>query len=78
MVLDLHYRSQRYDKRPVSIGTIRTPRHDHRWQPSLELVHPVTRDVSLVFNYDFEYRTSNDPSKGYRDHTVSVTSRYQF
>ncbi len=78
VVLDLQYRSQRYDKRPVSVGDIETPRHDHRFLPSLEWVHPLARDVALVLDYAFEYRTSNDPSKGYRDHTMTLTTRYQF
>lgn len=78
MVLELQYRSQRYDKRPVSVDGIMTPRHDHRLLPSLEWVHPINHNAALALDYTFEYRTSNDPSKDYQDHWLVLTSRYQF
>jgi hypothetical protein len=28
--------------------------------------------------YEFELHTSNDPRKGYRDHLLTVTTRYAF
>ncbi len=78
LVTELEYRRQHYDKRPVKVGGIQTPRLDHRLQPSIEWVHAMGRNVGLVLDYEFEYRSSNDPSKGYRDHLLTLTTRYQF
>lgn len=78
LIAELEYRSQRYDKRPITVGTLRMPRYDHRYQPSLEWLHSLGRDMVLDVAYEFELHTSNDPRKGYRDHLLTVTTRYAF
>ena len=78
VALELVYRSQRYDKRSITVDETTMPRHDHRLQPSFQWIHPLTRDASLILAYDFENHTSNDPSHEYRDHLLSLTSRYDF
>ena len=73
----LKYRSQRYDKRPVSEDDD-NPRHDHRFSPTVEWGHRFGGGFSLIGNYEFEYRSSNDPDNGYRDHVFALTARYDW
>lgn len=74
---ELKYRSQRYDKRPVDEDHD-SFRHDHRFSPMVEWVHRFGRGFSLIANYDFEYRKSNDPDNGYRDHVFALTGRFDW
>ncbi len=74
---ELRYQSQRYDGRPVSEDND-NPRHDHRLSPTIEWVHRFGRGLSLIANYDFEHRRSNDPDNGYRDHVFALTGRYDW
>ncbi len=74
----MKYRAQRYDKRPVLVGSVYRPRMDQRFEPSIEFLHPLSEKILLDVSYEFERRTSNDPNRGYRDHLASISARYRW
>ena len=75
---ELRYRSQRYDKRLIAVNGITEPRHDHRITPTIEWTHRFGGGFSMIANYNFENRTSNDADKGYLDHVFALTGRYDW
>ncbi len=78
IVGELKYRTQRYNRRPVKVDSVYVPRMDHRFQPSLALIHLLSKRVGIELDYDFENRTSNDPRRGYHDHLFTLSSRYDW
>ena len=69
----LKVRMQRYPNRLVDIPRASdVPREDVRWEPAVSWVHLVPHG-ELRITYGYEHRTSNDPSRGYRAHSVVVT-----
>ena len=78
IVGELKYRTQRYNKRAVRVDSVAVPRMDHRFQPSLTVIHQLSQRVGLELDYDFENRTSNDPRRGYHDHLFTLSSRYNW
>lgn len=75
---ELRYRSQRYDKRLIDVNGTTEPRHDHRITPTIEWTHRFGGGFSMIANYNFENRTSNDVDKGYLDHVFALTGRYDW
>ncbi|MEJ7758790.1 MAG: hypothetical protein WKF55_04285 [Gemmatimonadaceae bacterium] len=78
MFAELKFRSQRYPKRLVEVDDEDVPRHDYRLTPTLEWNHRFGAGFSLIANYNFENRTSNDPDNGYLDHVFALTGRYDW
>ncbi len=74
----MKYRTQRYDKRPVLVESVYRPRMDHRFEPSIEFLHPLSDKLLLDVSYELERRSSNDPKRGYRDHIISLSTRYRW
>ena len=77
LLAEVRYRSQRYDQRPIDEDDD-NPRADRRLTPTLEWVHRFGGGFSMITNYNFENRTSNDPDNGYRDHVVALTGRFDW
>ncbi len=75
---EVKYRVQRYNHRLVEVDDEDVPRADRRVSPTVEWIHRFGAGFSMVANYNFEARTSNDPDKGYLDHVFAVTGRYDW
>lgn len=75
---ELKFRSQRYDKRLVEVDDEDVPRHDYRITPTVEWNHRFGAGFSVIANYNFENRTSNDPDNGYLNHVFALTARYDW
>ena len=75
---EVKYRSQRYHHRLVEVDDEDVLRVDRRLSPTIEWIHRFGAGFSMIANYNFEARTSNDPDKGYLDHVFAVTGRYDW
>ena len=70
--LELKYRVQQYEHRRIELGG-RTPRRrDYRLAPSISYTHRFTSNLEVGLGYEYEHRSSNDVSKGYDAHRVSL------
>lgn len=72
MALELKFRDQRYRSRRVGGGNRQERRHDWRLQPSIAGTVRPWRTFDVTLGYGFETRRSNDASKAYTSHLVSL------
>lgn len=73
LALELKYRVQRYDHRRIELDG-RTPRRrDYRLTPSVAVTHRLATNLDVGVGYEYENRSSNDASKDYDAHQVTLT-----
>jgi hypothetical protein len=64
---------QRYPFRLVDVDDTDVQRRDHRWIPRVTWTRPLTGGFEMRAGYTLETRTSNDPSREFTAHLVTVT-----
>jgi len=71
--LELKIRSRRFPQRLVELDDEDFPREDHRWTPSAQWARPLNGLWSLIVEYEYETRASNDPEQAYQGHQARVS-----
>jgi hypothetical protein len=78
--LDLQVSTRRYDRRPLDEELDAPPgtvRRDVRWSPGITLTREIS-DLTLGLEYEFDTRTSNDPDKSFRSHSLRLETAYRW
>jgi hypothetical protein len=65
--------SPRLYARQIKVDGERVPRKDRRWVFEFDYERPISRDVRLGLDYQYETRDSNDPDKRFDAHVFGVT-----
>ena len=70
--------SPRLYARQIKVDGVRVPRRDTRRVFEADYERPLSRDVRLGLNYEFETRDSNDPEKKFNAHRLGVTFGFEW
>ncbi len=76
LMVEIKYRSQKYDGRLLEIKNTEVARHDHRWLPSIAWTHNLRWGFAAILEYRYEMRSSNDPDRNYNGQMVAVTAKH--
>lgn len=76
LTLELSYRPRRFLSR--TLDDDKTLREDRNAIFAASYLRPLSAKTDVLLGYRFERRTSNDPGKGFREHTLAATVTYHF
>lgn len=71
--VEMRVRMQRYPFRLVDVDDTDVQRRDHRWIPKISWTRPLKSGFDVRAGYTLETRTSNDPSREFTAHLVTMT-----